>query len=193
MSPTDWLDLIWRHLTLSLLAVGGAITLAPALHQYHVGEHAWLSEAEFAQALTLAQAAPGPNALFIALLGWQVGLHSAAGGPWWWQGLCGLAAALAVLAALLLPSSLLTLTLTRWTQRHRQHLGVRAFRQGLAPVVVGVLGAASMLLLQGQSGGRWPEARWAVAGVVMLLVWRTKLHLLWMLAAGAALGSLGYL
>ncbi len=208
MSPADWLDLVWRHLSLSLLAVGGAITLAPALHDFHVREHHWLSDGDFAQAVTLAQAAPGPNALFIALLGWQAGLATATthgAGPALAL-LHGLVAALLSLAAILLPSSLLTLTLTRWTQRHRQHLAVRAFRQGMSPLVIGVLLATSTLLLRGQTAASgagplgalspvtWHQAApWAIAATVALLVLRSRVHMLWLLGAGALGGGLGWL
>ena len=33
---------------------------------------------------------------------------------------------------------------------------------------------------------------WLVAGVAGLVVWRTKIHLLWLLGAGALLGALGF-
>ena len=73
MSLSDWIQLLLFHLSLSLLAVGGAITLAPDLHRWLVNEHGWLTEAQFNQSIALAQAAPGPNVLFIAT-GWTVGL-----------------------------------------------------------------------------------------------------------------------
>ena len=46
------------------------------------------------------------------------------------------------------------------------------------------------------SGGRglagdWPV--WLLTGITTLVVWRTKLHLLWLLGAGAVLGALGFL
>lgn len=194
MSLADWMTLAGLHLSLSLLAVGGAVTLAPALHLHLVRELAWLSPAQFTQALVLAQAAPGPNVLFIALLGWQVGVGGSGAAPAsaaaLVSGLCG---ALLSLAAVLLPSSLLALGVTRWIGRHQQHLAVQAFRLGLAPVVIGVLMSTATLLLQGERGG-WPEARpLLLAAGVALLVWRTRLALPWMLAAGALLGACGQL
>ncbi|MDD2691083.1 MAG: chromate transporter, partial [Simplicispira sp.] len=35
-------------------------------------------------------------------------------------------------------------------------------------------------------------ALWLLTLVVALLVWRTRLHLLWLLGAGALLGALGW-
>jgi chromate transporter len=39
----DWLALLTHFLSLSLLAIGGAITTAPAMHSYLVNDKAWLS------------------------------------------------------------------------------------------------------------------------------------------------------
>ena len=79
--PADlWWSLVVHFASLSLLAVGGAITTAPDMHRYLVGQQGWLSDAQFTSSIALSQAAPGPNVLFVALLGWNVGLN-AGGGP----------------------------------------------------------------------------------------------------------------
>ena len=76
LTPADWLALFLHYLGLSLLAVGGAITTAPDMHRYRVQEKAWLTDPQFNASIAIAQAAPGPNVLFIALLGWNVGLNA---------------------------------------------------------------------------------------------------------------------
>ncbi len=185
MSAGDWLGLALHMLSLSLLAVGGAIAVAPEMHRYLVVQQGWLSDPQFASAIALAQAAPGPNVLFVALLGLQVGWQTGSA----LQGAQGL---LVAMTAMLLPSSLLTLAITRWLHRHREDRAVRAFKQGMAPVVIGLLLATAWLLAGAQRGpqGWWPGGLMALA--VMLLVWRTRLHLLWMLGAGALLGAGGF-
>jgi chromate transporter len=40
-----------------------------------------------------------------------------------------------------------------------------------------------------QAARDWPL--WVLTAVAAVLVWRTKIHLLWMLGAGALLGALG--
>ena len=60
------LGLFTHFLVLSLLAVGGAITTAPDMHRYLVTEQHWLSDAQFTSSIAIAQAAPGPNVLFVA-------------------------------------------------------------------------------------------------------------------------------
>lgn len=193
MNGADWAQLLLYHLSLSLLAVGGAITLAPDLHRKLVSEQGWLSEAQFNQSMALAQAAPGPNVLFVAMMGWNVGFQSA--GPAaaaWLATLLGAAGALVCLLGVMTPSSILTLVATRWCQKHRERLAVQALRQGLAPIVVGLLLATSWLL--GRSGGQAAQdgRLWLLTLVCAILVWRTRLHMLWLLAAGAMLGIMGW-
>ena len=193
MNLSDWIQLLLFHLSLSLLAVGGAITLTPDLHRWLVNEQGWLTEAQFRQSIALAQAAPGPNVLFVAMTGWTVGLNAAgpAANPW----LATLIAGIACLAALLgvmAPSSVLTLMATRWCQRNRDLAIVQAFRQGLAPVVVGLLLATSWLLAaSGETAGQ-DVRHWVLTLACTVLVWRTRLHILWMLGCGALLGIQGW-
>ena len=72
LSGADWLALFTHFASLSLLAVGGAITTVPDMHRYLVGDKMWLSDAQFTSSIALAQASPGPNVLFVALMGWNV-------------------------------------------------------------------------------------------------------------------------
>lgn len=191
LQTVDWLHLFAYFLTLSLMAVGGAITAAPDMHRYLVDGNHWLSETQFTSSIAIAQAAPGPNVLFIALLGWNVGLNAGGGaGPAAW-GLGALGVAVCMVG-ILLPSSLLTWQASRWGQRNRDKRGVRAFKQGMAPLVIGLLLATGWLLgsASGNPGKDWKL--WLLSLVCTLLVWRTRIHLLWLLAAGAALGALGW-
>ena len=61
LSAADWLALFTHFLTLSLLAVGGAITAAPDMHRYLVDTRHWLTEDQFNSSIAVAQAAPGPK------------------------------------------------------------------------------------------------------------------------------------
>lgn len=190
LSTLDWLHLFTYYMSLSLLAVGGAISTAPDMHRYLVEQNSWLTDPQFNASIAIAQAAPGPNVLFIALLGWNVGLN--AGGPGvagWALGLLGI---VVCLVGVMLPSSALTWFATRWGHRNRNRRSVRAFKQGMAPVVIGLLIATAWVITRGHGAElqNWPL--WVLTAVSALLVWRTKLHLLWLLGAGALLGGLGW-
>lgn len=192
-APVDWLLVFSHFASLSLLAVGGAITTAPDMHRYLVTQQAWLSDTQFTASIALSQAAPGPNVLFIALLGWNLGLN-AGGGPgagWMAWGLA-LLGVLVSMTATLLPSSVLTYTATRWAHRHRERRTVRAFRAGMAPIVIALLIATGWLLTAAHDlpARDWPL--YLLTAAATLTVWRTRIHLLWLIGAGALLGALGW-
>ncbi|CAB5672514.1 chromate transporter, chromate ion transporter (CHR) family [Delftia tsuruhatensis] len=191
LQPADWLQLLLYFLSLSLMAVGGAIATAPDMHRFLVDGHGWLSEAQFSSSIAIAQAAPGPNVLFIALLGWNLGLNAGGGaGPLAWaSGALGVAVCM---FGILLPSSLLAWQASRWGQRNRDRRGVRAFKQGMTPLVIGLLLATGWLL--GSASGRPAQdwRLWLLTLACALLVWRTRIHLLWLLGAGALLGAMGW-
>lgn len=192
LQAADWLGLLLYFLSLSLLAVGGAISLAPEMHRFLVDEQGWLTELQFNASIAIAQAAPGPNLLFVALLGWNVGLNAAGsstGSAAWALGLLG--AGLTMLG-ILLPSATLTWLATRWAQRNRHRRSVRAFKQGMAPLVIGFIMATAWVLGRGQGQIDTDAGLWLLGLVCALLVWRTQLHLLWLLALGAVLGVLGW-
>ena len=189
LTAMDWLHLLVYFLTLSLMAVGGAITAAPDMHRYLVDGNHWLTETQFTSSIAIAQAAPGPNVLFIALLGWNVGLNAGGGsGPAAWT--LGALGVTISMVGILLPSSLLTWQASRWGQRNRDKRGVRAFKQGMAPLVIGLLLATGWLL--GSASGQWQKdwKLWLLSLVCTLMVWRTRIHLLWLLGGGALLGAL---
>ena len=184
----EWFDLFVHYLSLSLLSVGGAVSTAPDMHRYLVEQRHWLTDAQFNASIAIAQAAPGPNVLFIALLGWNVGLN--AGGMW--TGLLGI---LITMLGILIPSTTLTYITAQWGYRNREMRAVRAFKQGMGPIVVAMLLATAWILVGTNSAGRgnslenWPV--WLLAAFTAIVVWRTKLHLLWLLGGGALLGWFG--
>lgn len=185
MSTADWVSLFVHYLSLSLLCVGGAIATAPDMHRFLVQEKAWLTDPQFSASIAIAQSAPGPNVLFTALMGWNVGLN--AGG----LGTAFLGMALC-LGGIMLPSSVLVYLTAQWSHRNRELRAVRAFKQGMAPLVIALLLATGWILATGQGYGlhNWPT--WAIAGVSALVVWKTRVHLLWLLGAGALVGAMGW-
>ena len=182
----DWLQLFLHFLALSLLAVGGAITTAPDMHRYLVNQQGWLSETQFNASIAIAQAAPGPNVLFVALMGWNVGLNAGGTGP-------ALLGVLLALLGILLPSSTLTYLAARWSHANRELRAVRAFKQGMAPIVIALLLATGWILASahGDPARHWPL--WLLTLASTWVVWRTRLHLLWLLGAGGLLGWFGWL
>ena len=173
----ELLPLFLHFLTLSLLSIGGAITTAPDMHRYLVDQQHWLSDTQFTSSIAIAQAAPGPNILFVAVLGWNI---------------AGLNGALATMGGMLLPSTTLVLSATRWARANKDGLLVRAFTAGMMPLTLGLMLATGWLLAQPYLLA--PEHRWttiALMAATVGLTMRTKLSLVWMVLGGGMLGALG--
>lgn len=185
---TDWLSLFGHYLLLSMLSVGGAISTTSEMHRYLVEEHHWLTASQFNASIAIAQAAPGPNVLFVALMGWNVGMN-AGGMPLAFFGM------LVTMVGILLPSTTLTYLAAQWGHRNRELRAVRAFKVGMGPIVIALLLATSWVLANTNAhaavGGEW--RLWLISILSALLIWRTRIHLLVLLAFGALLGGLGLL
>jgi chromate transporter len=179
----DWFNLFGHYLLLSLMSIGGAISTTPEMHRFLVEQHHWLTQAQFNESIALAQAAPGPNVLFVALMGWHVGMNAG-------STVAALLGVAVTMLGIMIPSTVLTYTAAQWGHRNRELRSVRAFKQGMAPTVIALLLSTSFIL--GTAGGDarrdWPL--WLLTLASGLVIWRTKIHLLWVLAAGAVLGAL---
>jgi chromate transporter len=163
------------------------------MHRFLVEEKFWLSESQFTSSIALAQAAPGPNILFVALMGYNVGMNAGAGlgGGWVSVGLASLGLVLTMMG-IMLPSSVLTYTATRWAHRHRDKMGIRAFKSGMSPIVIALLLSTSWLLTltHNEPSRDWPL--YALTALTALVVWRTQVHMLWLIGLGALVGGLGW-
>jgi chromate transporter len=174
VSDADWWALFAHFLAMSMLAIGGAIAVAPEIHRYIVDERHWIDDAQFSAAIALAQAAPGPNLLFVPVIG-----HAIAGLP----------GALVALVGILIPSTTLAMAASRWGQRRRDTIGVRAFVAGMAPVTIGLLLSAGTVLSLPYTAK--PSA-WLVIAVAVALSARTRINPVWLIAGGAAVGAAGW-
>ena len=179
LSATDLLGLFAHFMVLSLLAVGGAITTASDMQRYVVTQQHWISDAQFTTSIAIAQAAPGPDVLFVAVIGWNV---------------AGPLGALATMSGILLPSTLLSLWARRFSAQRRETRGVRAFSAGLAPLTLGLLLSTGWVLAEPFVLD--PRHRGVAVALLALTVWastRARVGPMWLVALGALVGALGWI
>jgi chromate transporter len=174
-TAADWLPFFAHFLAMSMLAIGGALATSPEIHRYLVEQRGWISDTQFSASVALAQAAPGPNLLFVPVLG-----HAIAGLP----------GAMVALAGMLLPSTTLALLASRWGRKRRDTRGVRAFVAGMAPVTIGLLLSAGTVLVVPLATN---ATAWLLVAVTVALSVTTKISPVWLIAAGAAAGAAGWL
>jgi chromate transporter len=186
MQLSDWFELFRQFLYYSIVSISGPLVLIPEMRNFLVNQQHWLTDAQFSASIVLAQAAPGPNILFVALMGWNVGLNTG-------SVLAALGGGLLCMIGILLPSSLVVFITAGWVQRNSHLIAVRAFKQGMGPVVIALLIASGWTLATADTHAAHDWPLWLVTAITTVLVWRTKIPMLWLLAAGGVLGASGIL
>lgn len=160
---------------LSCVAFGGATALLPEMHRVVVENHHWLDDATFTHLYAIAQGAPGPNVLVVTLIGWHV---------------AGLAGALAATVAMCLPMSVVIYFLIDRWEGFAGARWQKAVSLGVAPLAVGLIFSGATLIAQAAAFG-W--AAWLIVGATVLVNFKAKLHPLWLIALGGAIGLSGWL
>jgi len=174
MKSGDTLAELAAHFALlSLIAIGGAQTVIPEMHRQAVDVARWMTAPEFADLFAISQAAPGPNMLIVALIGWKA---------------AGLAGALVATLAMCGPSCALTYVVNRAWHRFRGSRWRAAVQAGLAPVTVGIVLASGYILTRAADHSLLAYLVTAATIAGLLL---TRLNPLCFLAGGGVLGLFG--
>jgi chromate transporter len=173
MDRVDLSALFLHSLVLWFVAVGGPSTILPDFHRYVVEAHHLMTSTEFAELYTLAQAAPGPNFMYVTLMGWH---------------LAGWAGAATMTIPVLVPATTLSLLVGHMNERYPNAPIGRAIRRGMAPIAIGLTFASATILMRAVNHD-WRGYLLTLVTIVVVL--RTSWNPLWLLAAGALAGLLG--
>ncbi len=172
MSAQALLALFAHFLSLSVFATGGGMALASDMHRYVVDEHGYLTHTQFVNSIALAQAAPGPNILFVTVMGWQM---------------AGLTGALATTLGLSLPALVFPVLVSRASRLATFHRLIQALQRGLGPLALGLMGATGYLLVR-QAPGPWLGL--AIIAVSVAVLTLTRLPPVLVIFAAGAVGAL---
>lgn len=183
---TDLPRLCLNFATLSVISVGGGMAVVPDMHRFLVLENRWLTSAQFSNSIVLAQVAPGPNILFVALMGWYLSLVTL--GTWG-----ALLVAVLCLLCMVGPSAVIALHASRWVERNREVRGVKAFHYGLGPVVIALLFSSAVYVYPSKDLSLDELGLTALCSLSFFLLMKTRISLVWLLVAGALVGALGLL
>ncbi len=126
------LTLMLTFMQVGAFSVGGGYAAMPLIESLTVARHGWLSAAEFADLVTIAEMTPGPIAINAATF---VGMRVA-----------GVAGALAATLGCVLPS-LVIVSLLAWAySRGRSGLMMQSVLASMRPVVVALIASAAVTL-----------------------------------------------
>ncbi len=158
---------------LSVFAIGGVNAAIPEMHRQAVDVHSWMTNQRFADLFAIAQAAPGPNAILVTLIGWEV---------------AGFPGALAATLAMIGPASVLAFFAGRIWHRFRYARWRIVIQAGITPITVGLVAASAYVLARAADTG---IVAVAITLATAAAVYLTRIHPLILLAIGAALGAAG--
>lgn len=162
----DWLAWFWIFLKSVLTSTGGFGPL-PSLRADLIAR-GWADDTQIAEALAVGQVSPGPNGLWVVVLGFMIG--GAAG------------AALSLIAVTLPP--LLVLVAQRGFERFGPHPLTRGFLSGLALAIAGV-GLVVLARIVFREGAAVEAVGFTALGAA--LAWR-RVPILAIVAIAAAAG-----
>jgi chromate transporter len=155
---------------LSLVSMGGMPSVMPEMQRVVVDVQGWMSATEFTQLFAIAQAAPGPNVLVTALIGWKV---------------AGPAGGMVALCAFCGPAAALAYSIGGFWDRMRDAPWRKAFQRALVPVTVGFVVSGGYVLA---TPAGLDSRSVLIAGAAAAILYLSKLNPLWILAGGGVLG-----
>ncbi|MBR0457700.1 MAG: chromate transporter [Victivallales bacterium] len=171
---------------ISLFTFGGGYAMIPLFQDELVVKHAYLTDAEFANMVALAQMTPGPVGLNAAT---YIGYHEA-----------GVLGAVAGTLGVMTPCLILATLAGMFLQKMKDNRIVKGALSGIRPAVLGLIAAAVIFfantsLFSAPFSNLWKGGGFGLCwqgllifAVTLALELKWKLNLLWVLLIGAFLG-----
>ena len=139
-------ELFYTFFLIGLFGFGGGYGMLSLIQTETVIHHQWLSSAEFTNIVAISQMTPGPIGINAATYCGYTAAHNAGFGTW----MAVLGSATATFA-LVLPSLILMVLISKMLMKYMKTSAVQDVFAGLRPAVVGMLGAAALLLMTAEN------------------------------------------
>ena len=193
------LQLAWTFFLVGAFTFGGGYAMLSLIQTQVVVAHQWISESAFTDIVAISQMTPGPIGINAATYTGYSVLYEATGLHW--MGVCGSAVAT---LALVLPSFLIVLLIVKFYTRFRSSKLFEGTMGWLRPTVVGLIGAAAVILIVRTAwNGCLPEfsivrdnfadwKSWCLLAAAFIASYWGKVNPILVILAGAVLGLLLY-
>ncbi|MBR2638316.1 MAG: chromate transporter [Bacteroidaceae bacterium] len=148
-----FLELFYTFFKIGLFGFGGGYGMLSLIQGEVVTQHGWMSMQEFTDIVAVSQMTPGPIGINSATyVGYTSVINS--GGTHLMAILGSLTASFAVM----LPSFILMLIISRWLMRYSKHPRVEILFALLRPTVVGLIASAALLLMNNANFGSFTSS-----------------------------------
>ena len=145
------LQLAWTFFIIGLFTFGGGYAMLSLIQNQVVTVHGWIAESTFTDIVAISQMTPGPIGINCATyVGYDV-LSTATGSH-----VLGVVGSASATLAIILPSFIIMLLIVRFYNKFRSSRLFEGVMKGLRPAVVGLIGAAAIMLMFKTTWGGTP-------------------------------------
>ncbi len=137
-----YLSLFVTFFQIGLFGFGGGYGMLSLIQTEVVHNHHWLSTSEFTDIVAISQMTPGPIGINSATYCGYTAVHNAGYGE-----MMSILGSITATTALVLPSLILMILIARMFVKYMNAQPVQSVFKGLRPAVVGLIGAAALLLM----------------------------------------------
>ena len=143
-----FLKLFITFFQIGLFGFGGGYGMLSLIQGEVVHHHHWMTTSEFTDIVAISQMTPGPIGINSATYCGYTAVHNAG-----FSGGMAMLGSFIATFALVLPSLILMIAICKVFMKYMKTQAVRDIFSGLRPAVVGLLGAAALLLMPPENFG----------------------------------------
>ena len=160
-----FLSLFLTFLQIGLFGFGGGYGMLSLIQSETVVRHTWLTSAEFTNIVAISQMTPGPIGINSATYCGYTAVRNAGYGE-----LMGVLGSATATLALVLPSFVIMVLVCRMFMKYIHSQPVQSVLSGLRPAVVGLIGAAALLLMNAENFSSPLQNPWQFGVSIALFV-----------------------
>ena len=159
---------------MSVLLFGGGYVFIPLIQEIVVDGYGWVTQQEFIDGIALGQVTPGPILISATFIGYKV---------------AGVIGATTATIAIFTPPALVMLLSTRFLDRIKKSVSIKASLRGIRSAVIGMIVAAAYVV------ARTAEMNWIsllIFCVALIALLRFKVEVVWIIPIAGITGLLLY-
>ena len=180
-----FLQLFITFFVIGLFTIGGGYAMLSLIQDQVVNIQGWITEEQFTDIVAISQMTPGPIGINSATyIGYDVIANTGA------PHIMGILGSLAATAAVVLPSFLIVLALCKMYDKVRQNKTFQDVMAGLRPAVVGLIGAAAVIMITHETFPDWKS--WILFAAAFIATFWCKVHPILAIIAGGVAGFFLY-
>ena len=161
-----FLELFLTFFQIGLFGFGGGYAMLSMIQGEVVTSHQWITSSEFTDIVAISQMTPGPIGINSATyVGYTATINAG------YSHAIGILGSVIATFALVLPSFILMITVSKFFLKYQKHPMIEAVFKGIRPTIVGLMAAAFLLLMTAENFGHYQTDLYQfIVSVIIFLV-----------------------